>query len=258
MPLSKHPEPLGQLLSGIKIVMVGTTHPGNIGAAARVMANMGLSGLRLVSPRVFPHEDATARAAGADHVLQNAEVFRDLTTAVRDCVFVIGATARRRSISFTPFDSASAAHKLSQSLVTGPVALVFGPEASGLSNEHLDLCHGHLRIDVDEQFQSLNVATAVSIMVYECRKACLALHEGPAIETETELKPNTMGEFDGLMQHLETVMDQTGFTNGPRVKLARKIRRVLLQGVSTAEEVNILRGFLTSVQHLGQSNSPEE
>ena len=258
MPLSKHSEHLGQSLSGIKIVMVGTTHPGNIGAAARIMANMGLSRLRLVSPRVFPHEDATARAAGADHVLQNADLFGDLTTAVRDCVLVIGATARRRSISFTPFDSASAAHELAQNLGAGPVALVFGPEASGLSNEHLDLCHGHLRIDVDEQFQSLNVATAISIMAYECRKACLVANDGPAIETETALKPNTMGEFDGLMQHLEKVMDQTGFTNGPRVKLARKLRRVLLQGVSTSEEVNILRGFLTSVEHLGQTSSPEE
>ena len=133
----------------VRIVMVETTHPGNIGATARVMANMGLTQLCLVSPRSFPDPAATARAAGADHILEQARVFDSLEAAVSDCGCVIGATARRRSLAWPLLDAEQAAVRLVSEQQSIDCALVFGPEACGLSNAHLDLCHVHLRIDVN-------------------------------------------------------------------------------------------------------------
>lgn len=236
----------------IHIVMVGTTHPGNIGAAARVMTNMGLSSLRLVQPRCFPDPEATARAAGADDLLARTTVFDDLASAVSDCSFVIGATARARAIDWPLYDSVTAADHVVAKSLQGGAAVVFGPEASGLSNAQLDLCHAHLRIDVNDAFPSLNVATAIAIVSYEIRKRLLSSASPVPSQSEKGKTPVTMGEFDGLMSHVETVMDETGFFLGPRTKLLRKLRRMFLHGVKTGEDVNILRGFLTAIrQKLG-------
>jgi tRNA C32,U32 (ribose-2'-O)-methylase TrmJ len=128
-------------------------------------------------------------------------------------------------------------------------ALVFGPEACGLSNAHLDLCHAHLRIDVNEAFPSLNVATAVAVMVYEFRKQSGLAAPGRSPENTQEMTPMTMGEFNQLMTHLERVLSHTAFLAGPRTKLIRKLRRLFLQGVKSTQEVNILRGVLTSLEY---------
>jgi len=233
----------------VRIVMVETTHPGNIGATARVMANMGLTQLCLVSPRSFPDPAATARAAGADHILEQARVFDSLEAAVSDCGCVIGATARRRSLAWPLLDAEQAAARLVSEQQSIDCALVFGPEACGLSNAHLDLCHAHLRIDVNEAFPSLNVATAVAVMAYECRKQLDLAASESAVQSREEVAPMTMGEFDQLMSHMERVLSNTAFLSGPKTKLLRKIRRLLLQGVKTTQEVNILRGVLTSLEY---------
>ena len=244
----------------LRIIMVETTHPGNIGATARVMANMGLSELCLVSPRSFPDPAATARAAGADHILEQVKKYETLERAVADCGCVIGATARRRSLAWPLLDSEQAASRLVSESQSTPCALVFGTEASGLSNAHLDLCHAHLRIDVNEAFPSLNVATAVAVMAYEFRKQ--SRHPLPLV-TGQKARENTlmrMGEFDQLIKHLERVLHHTAFLAGPRIRLVRKLRRLLLQGVQSTQEINILRGVLTSLEHaLGVSpkNKPE-
>tara|TARA_B100002052_G_scaffold287191_1_gene301907 strand:+ start:2872 stop:3624 length:753 start_codon:yes stop_codon:yes gene_type:complete len=229
--------------------MVETTHPGNIGATARVMANMGLTQLCLVSPRSFPDPAATARAAGADHILEQARVFDSLEAAVSDCGCVIGATARRRSLAWPLLDAEQAAARLVSEQQSIDCALVFGPEACGLSNAHLDLCHAHLRIDVNEAFPSLNVATAVAVMAYEFRKQLDLAASESAVQSREEVAPMTMGEFDQLMSHMERVLSNTAFLSGPKTKLLRKIRRLLLQGVKTTQEVNILRGVLTSLEY---------
>ncbi len=233
----------------VRIVMVETTHPGNIGATARVMANMGLTQLCLVSPRSFPDPAATARAAGADHILEQARVFDSLEAAVSDCGCVIGATARRRSLAWPLLDAEQAAARLVSEQQSIDCALVFGPEACGLSNAHLDLCHAHLRIDVNEAFPSLNVATAVAVMAYEFRKQLDLAASESAVQSREEVAPMTMGEFDQLMSHMERVLSNTAFLSGPKTKLLRKIRRLLLQGVKTTQEVNILRGVLTSLEY---------
>ena len=229
--------------------MVETTHPGNIGATARVMANMGLTQLCLVSPRSFPDPAATARAAGADHILEQARVFDSLEAAVSECGCVIGATARRRSLAWPLLDAEQAAARLVSEQQSIDCALVFGPEACGLSNAHLDLCHAHLRIDVNEAFPSLNVATAVAVMAYEFRKQSDLAASESVVQSTEEVAPMTMGEFDQLMSHMERVLSNTAFLSGPKTKLLRKIRRLLLQGVKSTQEVNILRGVLTSLEY---------
>jgi len=233
----------------LRIVMVETTHPGNIGATARVMANMGLSELCLVSPRSFPDPAATARAAGADNILEQVQIFDSLEGAVADCGCVIGTTARRRSLAWPLLDSEQAAARLVRESQDTTCALVFGPEACGLSNAHLDLCHAHLRIDVNEAFSSLNVATAIAVMAYEFRKQSTSQIPCMSHQRTEEMTPMTMGEFDQLIKHLERVLNHTAFLSGPRIRLVRKLRRLLLQGVQSTQEVNILRGVLTSLEY---------
>lgn len=242
----------------LRIIMVETTHPGNIGATARVMANMGLSELCLVSPRSFPDPVATARAAGADDILEQAKKYESLESAVADCGCVIGATARRRSLASPLLDSEQAAVRLVRESQTTTCALVFGPEASGLSNAHLDLCHAHLRIDVEEAFPSLNVATAIAVMAYEFRKQ--SEHSVPLV-THRQANEDTlmkMGEFDHLVKHFERVLHQTEFLAGPRIRLVRKLRRLLLHGVQSTQEVNILRGVLTSLERALETPPKDE
>ena len=155
----------------IRIVLVGTTHPGNIGAVARAMKNMGLSDLALVEPRYFPHEEATARASGADDVLDDASVHETLAEAIADCVYVAGASARSRAIAWPCLDAKDAAKRITEESAKGTVAAVFGPEKTGLSNEDLDHCDTLLTIPTNPGFSSLNLAMAVQVITYEIRAA---------------------------------------------------------------------------------------
>lgn len=233
----------------IRIILVGTTHPGNIGAVARAMKNMGPSDLVLVNPRYFPHEDATARASGADDILASARVVSTLDEALADCVYVAGASARSRTIdwpSMAPHDCAGRLHLESRK---GQVAAVFGPEKSGLTNDDLDRCHTLLTIPTAIGFSSLNVAMAVQILTYELRIAAIDEQDsGPISDDMPEVPLASGAELEYFYAHLEQVLTVSGFLDpdNPRV-LMRRLRRLFLRAEPDQNEINILRGILASL-----------
>ena len=229
----------------IRIVLVGTTHPGNIGAVARAMMNMGLSELALVKPKHFPHKDATARASGAIGVLENALVVSSLREALTDCVYVAGASARPRTIEWPSMGPRDCAQRLLLESKEGKVAAVFGPEKSGLHNDDLDLCHTLLTIPTDPDFSSLNLAMAVQVLCYELHVAG-TVDAGPV--SESDAPPATAAEMEHFYTHLEQVMTDIEFldTDNPRY-LMRRMRRLFIRARPDKNEVNILRGLLTTI-----------
>jgi tRNA (cytidine32/uridine32-2'-O)-methyltransferase len=236
----------------IRIVLVGTTHPGNIGAAARAMKNMGLSDLALVNPRFFPHEEATVRASGATDILDNALVVATLADALTDCVYVAGASARARTISWPSMGPRDCAERMINESENGKVAAVFGPEKTGLHNDDLDLCHTLLTIPTAPGFSSLNVAMAVQVLTYELRVASL-LDAGPAFESEAP--PATSEEMEHYYTHLERVLQDIHFLDpqNPR-HLMRRLRRLFIRARPDKNEVNILRGILTAIDQKRQAD----
>jgi TrmH family RNA methyltransferase len=229
----------------IRIVLVGTTHPGNIGAAARAMKNMGLTELVLVNPKLFPHEDATARASGAEDLLESATVVETLDAAIADCCYVAGASARSRTIGWPSMLPRDCAMRLVQESAQGPVAVIFGPEKSGLSNDDLDRCHTLLTIPTDPGFSSLNLAMAVQVISYELRLAQM----NPRTEDPMPEAPLASGEeLENFYVHLEQVLTSSGFLNpaNPR-HLMRRLRRLFARALPDRNEINILRGILTAV-----------
>ena len=229
----------------IRIVLVGTTHPGNIGAVARAMKNMGLTELSLVNPKYFPHEEATARASGASDVLDRAVVVDSLEKALADCIYVAGASARSRTINWPSMGPRDCALRMMQEAEHGKVAAVFGPEKSGLSNDDLDLCHTLLTIPTDPGFSSLNLAMAVQVLTYELRVASM-LDEGPVFEVEAP--PASGEEMEHFYKHLEKVLLDIGFMDpeNPR-HLMRRMRRLYIRARPDKNEINILRGILTAI-----------
>ena len=229
----------------IRIVLVGTTHPGNIGAVARAMKNMGLSDLALVNPKYFPHEDATARASGASDILENATVVDTLAEALTECVYVAGASARSRTINWPSMGPRDCAERMIQECNNGKVAAVFGPEKTGLHNDDLDLCHTLLTIPTDPGFSSLNLAMAVQVLTYELRVASM-LDAGPVFDVEAP--PATGEEMEHFYKHLESVLTDIEFLDpeNPR-HLMRRMRRLFIRARPDKNEVNILRGILTAV-----------
>ena len=236
----------------IRIVLVETSHPGNIGGAARAMKNMGLSNLWLVNPKQFPSGDASVRAAGADDLLANATVVETLQEALGDSVLTVGTSARGRRRSLPLTDPAGAARELLSLAPTQPVALVFGRENSGLSNEELDLCQLLLQIPTVTEFSSLNLAAAVQVMTYELRKAGLAMDSNSNSESSPPLHlPADSRELEGLYQHLHDTLTDLEFLNpqNPR-HLMRRLRRLLSRAQPGSEEVAIMRGMLSAADRL--------
>ena len=227
----------------VRIVLVGTTHPGNIGAVARAVKNMGFRELVLVDPRYFPHEEATARASGAEDVLDSARVVDTLDEAIADCHFAVGASARSRAIEWQTLEPRACAAKLVAESAAGHVAVVMGPEKSGLSNEHLDRCQALLTIPTDPDFSSLNLAMAVQVISYELRLATLEVEAPEA----PEIPPATNEEMEYFYRHLEQVLTDSGFLDpdNPRT-LMRRLRRLFIRAQPDQNEINILRGILTS------------
>ena len=229
----------------IRIVLVGTTHPGNIGAVARAMKNMGLSDLALVDPRCFPHEEATARASGAHDLLENAIRVETLPEAIADCVYIAGASARPRSINWPCLDCKDAAARLLEESAHGKVAAVFGPEKTGLSNSDLDHCDTLLTIPTAPGFSSLNLAMAVQILTYELR---LVAMDHPEPERASEAPLATGDELQYFYAHLEQVLSVSGYLDpeNPRL-LMRRLRRLFGRAEPDRNEINILRGMLASL-----------
>jgi len=236
----------------IRIVLVGTTHPGNIGAVARAMKNMGLSDLALVDPRCFPHEEATARASGAHDLLENAIRVETLPEAIADCVYIAGASARPRSINWPCLDCKDAAARLLEESAHGKVAAVFGPEKTGLSNSDLDHCDTLLTIPTHPNFSSLNLAMAVQVLAYEIRAA--QAEKRPAYEAEAPLA--TSAELELFYGHLERTLTDLQFLDpdNPRY-LMRRLRRLFVRARPDQNELNILRGILTSVDRSREESS---
>lgn len=216
------------------------------------MKNMGLDDLALVNPKYFPHEEATARASGATDILDNASVVETLADALTDCVYVAGASARSRTISWPSMGPRDCAERMISESEQGKVAAVFGPENSGLHNDDLDLCHTLLTIPTDPGFSSLNVAMAVQVLAYELRVASL-LDAGPQFETEAP--PATVEEMEHFYTHLEQVLEDIRFLDreNPR-HLMRRLRRLFIRARPDKNEVNILRGILTAIDRKGGSD----
>lgn len=248
------------MLQNIRVVLVNTSHPGNIGGAARAMKNMGLSRLVLVDPEEFPSPKAVARASGASDVLDNARVVATLEEALVGCSLVLGTSARDRRIPWPLLDPReSAAKTLEQLDQGGEVALVFGREYAGLTNEELQRCQYHVHIPSDPEFGSLNLAAAVQVLTYEARMAWLAAQGSPTKMSKVEAtaildtKPVTMDELDRYFQHLEETLVEIGFLDPlkPRHLMAR-LRRLYVRSGITKLEMNILRGILTETQKVAR------
>lgn len=230
----------------IRIVLVEPSHPGNIGAVARAMKNMGLERLVLVNPRQFPDSEAIARASGADDVLANARVVATVDEAVAGCGLVLATTSRTRDQYFRVADVRDAAERVLQESGRGPVAVLFGSERAGLTNEQLEAAHLLIRIPASESYPSLNLAMAVQIVTYELFRA-----RGVRIEPAPAAGPLAdPAEMERLYGHLAQVLEEIDFrdrTQGGTHLMAR-LRRLFQRAALDRNEVNILRGILTAVQ----------
>ena len=236
----------------VRIVLVETSHPGNLGASARAMKTMGLEDLVLVAPHDFPSAEATARASGADDVLARARVVDSLAEAIADCGFVTGASARLRRLAWPVVDPRHCAAALWEHAAQSPVAVVFGPEHSGMTNQDLGRCHQLVHIPANPVYSSLNVAMAVQVLCYELRMAGLERESVPdAGDREpagAESPPATAAELEGFQQHLETALSAAGFLKTDHSRqLKLRLRRIFQRSHLDRNEVNILRGVLTAL-----------
>jgi tRNA (cytidine32/uridine32-2'-O)-methyltransferase len=238
----------------IRIVLVGTQHPGNIGSAARAMKTMGLHRLVLVAPERFPHREADALAAGALDVVEAAERFDTLAAAVADCGLVVGCTARARRIAMDEAGPRDAAVRLVAQAARGnEVALVFGRERTGLENDELQLCHAAVTIPANPGYSSLNLAAAVQVLSYELRLAALAGADAAAEPVAADDLPASHAEMEGFFGQLADTLDAIDFHKGRTPEAAmHKLRRVFLRAAPDAREVRLLRGVLADAQRMAR------
>jgi len=228
--------------------MVGTTHPGNIGAAARAMSNMCFTQLTLVDPQCPVGEIAYARASGANSILDNRETCKDLGQAIADCSCVVAASARRRSLAWPELSPPDLADKLVGMDDTTRTALVFGREHSGLSNEEMQLCNYMVCIPTNPDFSSLNVASAIQVLCYEIfQRQAAAL---PAVKSpEANDLPVPHAELEGYFEHLQNVLQMSGYLDPQQPgMIMQRLRRLYLRSEVTRNEINILRGMLTAIE----------
>jgi tRNA (cytidine32/uridine32-2'-O)-methyltransferase len=234
------------MLDQIRIVLVNTSHTGNMGSAARAMKTMGLTQLVLVDPQTLPDDSAMALAAGASDVLANARIVSTLDEAIADCGLVIGTSARSRTLSWPMLDPREAGEKAVVEGVKHPVALVFGRERTGLTNDELQKCHYHVAIAANPEYSSLNLAMAVQTICYEVRMHWL---QDQAPEVESEADYPSADQLEGFYQHLEQTLLKTGFIADDHPgQVMSKLRRLFNRARPETVELNILRGILTSVQ----------
>jgi len=247
--------PAAQPVTRLRIVLVGTQHPGNIGSAARAMKTMGLSRLVLVAPERGPNDESMALAAGADDVVAAAPIVPTLAEAIADCRFVMGCTARSRRIALEellPRDAAARA--LAEVAAGAEVALVFGRERSGLSNDELQLCHAAVHIPANPDYSSLNLAAAVQVLSYELRLAILAAQPAAAstpADPDRDEPAASHAELEGFFGQLAGTLDVIDFHKGRAPESAmRKLRRLFLRADLDAREVRLLRGILADAERM--------
>ncbi|MBC7989711.1 MAG: RNA methyltransferase [Luteimonas sp.] len=238
----------------VRIVLVGTQHPGNIGSAARAIKTMGLRRLVLVSPERYPHNEADMMAAGADDVLAAAECFDTLAEAVADCQLVLGCTARSRRVALDELLPRDGATRIVEATATGAsVAVVFGRERTGLTNDELQLCHAAVHIPADQAYTSLNLAAAVQVLAYEWRMAMLAATASDAPGRDLVELPASHAELEGFFAQLAETLDAIDFHKGRAPQSAmRKLRRLFLRNGLDRREVRLLRGILADAQRMAR------
>jgi tRNA (cytidine32/uridine32-2'-O)-methyltransferase len=243
------------MLSDIRIVLVNTSHTGNIGSAARAMKTMGLSSLYLVDPVSAPDGKSSALAAGAGDVLAGATIVSSLQDAVKDCGLVVGTSARSRTLPWPMLTPRECGHKLVTESANHPVALVFGRENNGLSNEELQQCHFHVCIPANPDYSSLNIAAAVQTLCYEIRVNYLdiqAKQHAPSLQTEYPLSE----DLERFYVHLEQTLKDVNFIvpNHPG-EVMTKLRRLFNRVSPETQELNILRGMLSSIDKASGSKN---
>ncbi len=253
-------------LANIRIVLIQTSHPGNIGSAARAMKTMGLSTLYLVNPKSFPDAQATTLSSNASDVLDNAVVVESLQAALVGCEWVVGSSARdARSIKWDVLDARTCGEQAVKKARSAKIALVFGRENSGITNAELALCHSLVHIPTNPEYSSLNLASAVQLLGYECRVASLSSaleQETSALEQEpsasgqepskkTDAEVVTVDAMESYYQHLEAVMIEVGFLDPKQPKhLMTRLRRLYGRTKISPSELNILRGMLVALQRV--------
>jgi TrmH family RNA methyltransferase len=244
----------------IRIVLTRVSHPGNIGSAARAMKTMGLDQLCLVAPERFPATEATVMAAGAQDVLDRARVYPDVPTAVADCGLVVGTTARSRHLPWRILEPREAAGEIAPAAAAGDVAVLFGAERTGLTNDELELCQRLLTIPTGDAYGSLNLAMAVQVVTYEILLATRAASAG----AERQGIPlATAVDMERFYEHLERVLEEIDFNDRTgEGHLMARLRRFFNRALPDQNEINILRGILTSVQgrrrRAGDPHPPRE
>lgn len=235
------------LLNSVKVVLVGTTHPGNIGATARAMKNMGILDLALVEPKEFPSDVATFRSKAAKDILEKASVHRSLAEAISECELVVGTSARGRTVPWPVLNPREAAKEMHKSSRNGKVAIVFGREDRGLTNEELGLCNFHVHIPSDPDYSSLNLSQAVQILAYEIRLSYLQDQNVNKDYWDVDLANNEQTER--LINHMDELMQEVDFydVENPR-KLLVRVRRFFKRSKIDVMEANIFRGLFSTIQ----------
>ena len=234
-------------LNTVKVVLVGTTHPGNIGAAARAIKNMGIFNLALVKPKEFPSDIAIYRSKAAKDILENAEIYESLEDAIAGCKLIVGTSARARSVPWPVFNPRDAAEEMRKISKQGNVAIVFGREDRGLTNDELGLCNFHVHIPSDPKYSSLNLSQAVQILAYEIRLAYSRDEVISEVKWDVDLANNEQTER--LIDHMEELMQDVEFydVENPR-KLLLRVRRFFKRSEIDVMEVNIFRGLFSAIQ----------
>ena len=234
-------------LNTVKVVLVGTTHPGNIGASARAIKNMGIFNLALVKPKEFPSDIAIYRSKAAKDILENAEIYESLEDAIAGCKLVVGTSARARSVPWPVFNPRDAAEEMRKISKQGNVAIVFGREDRGLTNDELGLCNFHVYIPSDPKYSSLNLSQAVQILAYEIRLAYSRDEVISEVKWDVDLANNEQTER--LIDHMEELMQDVEFydVENPR-KLLLRVRRFFKRSKIDVMEANIFRGLFSAIQ----------
>ena len=237
------------MLDNISIVLVNPSHPGNIGSTARAMKNMGLKHLCLVNPDEFPSGTATALASGANDILANARVVDTLEEALADSHFVVGTSARVRGVSLPLVDPRSCAETMWQEAQQSKVALIFGREDKGLTNDQLQRCHLQVHIPTNEDFSSLNLSQAVQVLVYELRMNMLNAEDALEMPKPRTHDLASMDDVERYYDHLHQTLVEIGFLeHGSHEKIMAKLRRMYGRIRPDRVELSILRGILSETQ----------
>ncbi|MCC5883943.1 MAG: RNA methyltransferase [Halomonas sp.] len=244
------------MLANIRIVLVQTFHPGNIGASARAMKTMGLTELVLVNPRCFPDAEASRLAAGAEDVVDGARVVASLEEAVADCVQVVGASARLRSLPLPHYDEPeSMARELVASAASDPVALVFGRERYGLTNDEIRLCSHQVSIPANPEYGILNLSQAVQVLAYEVFKAWRQRPESDHVQIRpAEERQPTREQMGHFNEHLGRVMQASGFLTQPHARTEAQLQALFARAQPTRKELSLLRGLLRSLEEMANDD----